>query len=85
MLVDFFYVARNGETVFVFYIKPTTEVLSDVEEEETTTRQQPTKNVVDGKDFVKLTKKALKLGAESLDFSGAPNINFRKISVRETI
>ncbi|CAH3105499.1 unnamed protein product, partial [Porites lobata] len=42
--------------------------------------QQPTKNVVDGKDFVKLTKKALKLGAESLDFSGAPNINFRKIS-----
>ena len=56
-----------------------------LEEEKTTTRQQPTKNVVDGKDFVKLTKKALKLGAESLDFSGAPNINFRKISVRETI
>lgn len=57
-------------------MKPTTEVLSDVEEEETTTIQQPTKNVVDGKDFVKLTKKALKLGAESLDFSNGKNSKY---------
>ena len=35
-------------------------------------------NVVDGKDFVKLTKKALKLGAESLDFSGHPRSIFGK-------
>ena len=34
---------------------------------------QPTKNVVTGNDFAKLTKKALKLGATSLDYSGAPN------------
>ena len=34
---------------------------------------QPTKNVVTGNDFAKLTKKALKLAATSLDYSGAPN------------
>ena len=34
---------------------------------------QSTKNVVTGNDFAKLTKKALKLGATSLDYSGAPN------------
>ena len=36
-------------------------------------KQQPTKNVVTGKDFAKLTKKALKLGAESLDYSNRKN------------
>lgn len=34
---------------------------------------QPTKNVVTGKDLAKLTKKALKLGATSLDFSNRKN------------
>ena len=32
-------------------------------------KTEPTKNVVTGKDFAKLTKKALKLGATSLDIS----------------
>ena len=48
-------------------MKPTTE--SDVEEEETVETKQPTKNVVTGKDFANLTKKALKLAATALDFS----------------
>ena len=34
---------------------------------------QPTKNVVTGNDFAKLTKKALKLGATSLDYSDYSN------------
>ena len=37
---------------------------------------QPTKNVVNGKDFAKLTKKALKLGATSLDYSNRKNSNY---------
>ena len=37
---------------------------------------QPTKNVVTGKDFAKLTKKALKLGASSLDYSNRKNIKY---------
>lgn len=47
-------------------MKSTTEC--DVEEDPVETTQ-PTKNVVTGKDFTKLTKKALKLGATSLDYS----------------
>lgn len=53
-------------------MKPTE--LSDVEEEETVeTTQRPNKNVVTGKDFVKPTKKALKLGATALDYSKRKN------------
>ena len=37
---------------------------------------QPTKNVVTGKDFAKLTKKALKLGATSLDYSNRKNSKY---------
>lgn len=37
---------------------------------------QPTKNVVTGKDFAKLTKKALKLRATSLDYSNRKNIKY---------
>lgn len=47
-------------------MKSTTEC--DVEEDPVETTQ-PTKNVVTGKDFTKLTKKALKAGATSLDYS----------------
>lgn len=47
-------------------MKPTTE--SDAE--------QPTKNVVTGKDFAKLTKKALKLGPTALDFSKRKNSKY---------
>lgn len=50
---------------------PTQEDLSDISEEEET--RKPTKNVVTGKDFAKLTKKALKLGAKSLDYSNRKN------------
>lgn len=53
-------------------MKPTE--LSDVEEEETT--QQPNKNVVTGKDFAKLTKKTLKLGAESLGYAKRKNSKY---------
>ena len=54
-------------------MKPSTkEDLSDISEEEETTTE-PTKNVVTGKDFAKLTKKALKLGSESLDSSNRKN------------
>lgn len=53
-------------------MKPTTE--SDVEDSVETT--QPTKNVVTGKDFVKLTKKALKLGATALDFCNRRNSKY---------
>ena len=60
-------------------MNPTTEDLSDVyEEEEVSTKdspeeEEPTKNAVTGKDFAKLTKKALKLGAETLDYSPRKN------------
>ena len=37
---------------------------------------QPTKNVVTRKDFAKLTKKALKLGATSLDYSNRKNFKY---------
>ena len=37
---------------------------------------QPTKNVVTGKDFAKLTKKALKLGATSLDYSNRKHCKY---------
>lgn len=37
---------------------------------------QPTKNVVSGKDFVKLTKKALKFGATALDYSKRKNSKY---------
>ena len=47
-------------------MKPTE--LSEVEEEETVETTQPTKNVVSGKDFVTLTKKALKLGTTAFDY-----------------
>lgn len=52
-------------------MKPTTE--SDVEEEKIVETTQSNKNVVTGKDFVKLTKKALKLGATALDYSNRKN------------
>ncbi|CAH3162744.1 unnamed protein product [Porites lobata] len=37
---------------------------------------QPTKNVVTGNDFAKLTKKALKLGATSLDYSNRKHCKY---------
>lgn len=37
---------------------------------------QPTKNVVTGNDFAKLTKKALKLSATSLDYSNRKNCKY---------
>lgn len=43
--------------------------LSEVQEKETAETTQPTKNVVSAKDFVKLTKRALKLGATAFDYS----------------
>lgn len=43
--------------------------LSEVQERETVETTQPTKNVVSAKDFVKLTKRALKLGATAFDYS----------------
>ena len=36
-------------------------------------KEESTKNVVTGKDFKKLTKKAQKLGAKSLDYSSRKN------------
>lgn len=45
--------------------------MSDISEEEETTK--PTKNVVAGKGFARLTKKAFKLGAESQDYSNQKN------------
>ena len=58
-------------------MNPATEDLSDVSEEETTTylseEEEPKKNVVTGKDFEKLVKKARKLGAESLWYSSRKN------------
>ena len=60
-------------------MNPTTEDLSDVyEEEELSTKdsseeEEPAKNVVTGKDFAKLAKKALKLGAKSFDYSPRKN------------
>ena len=39
-------------------------------------KTEPTKNVVTGKDFAKLTKKALKLGATSLDISNQKNSKY---------
>ena len=58
-------------------MNPTAEDLSDFweEEQESTTysseeeEEEPAKNVVTGKEFAKLAKKTLKLGAESLDCS----------------
>ena len=60
-------------------MNPTIQDLSfDYEEQEVSTKdsseeEEPTKNVVTGKDFPKLTKKALKLDAESLDYSPRKN------------
>ena len=60
-------------------MNPRTEDLSDVyEEEEVSTKhsseeEEPTKNAVTGKDFAKIIKKALKLGAETLDYSHRKN------------
>ena len=39
-------------------------------------KTEPTKNVVTGKDFAKLAKKALKLGATSLDISNKKNSKY---------
>ena len=60
-------------------MNPKKEDWTDVyEEEEVSTKdsseeEEPTKNAVTGKDFAKLTKKALKLGAETLDYSPRKN------------
>ena len=57
----------NAEESPIRYLSEDEEEVStkDSSEEE----ERPAKNVVTGKDFAKLTKKARKLGAESLDFS----------------
>ena len=52
-----------------------------INEEEISTKdssgkEEPAKNVVTGKDFAKLTKKARKLGAESLDYSKRKNTKY---------
>lgn len=44
--------------------------------EETVEKTQPTKNVVSGKDFVRLTKKALKLGVTAFDYSKRKNSKY---------
>lgn len=59
-------------------MNPITEDLSDVFEEEVTTKdsseeEETTKNVVTGRDFEMLVKKARKLGAESLNYSSRKN------------
>lgn len=55
-------------------MKPTE--LSEVEEEETVDTIQTTKNVASGKYFVKLTKKALKLGATAFHYSKRKNSKY---------
>lgn len=61
----------NAEESPIRYLSEDEEEIStkDSSEEE----KRPAKNVVTGKDFAKLTKKARKLGAESLDFSPRKN------------
>ena len=61
----------NAEISPIRYLSEDEEEVStkDSSEEE----ERPAKNVVTGKDFAKLTKKARKLGAESLDFSPRKN------------
>ena len=61
----------NAEESPIRYLSEDEEEVStkDSSEEE----ERPAKNVVTGKDFAKLTKKARKLGAESLDFSPRKN------------
>ena len=46
------------------------EINDDIVPEE---KEESTKNVFTGKDFKKLTKKAKKLGAKSLDYSSRKN------------
>ena len=61
----------NAEESPIRYLSEDEEEVStkDSSEEE----ERPAKNFVTGKDFAKLTKKARKLGAESLDFSPRKN------------
>lgn len=69
----------NGHFFLSNYLpmKPTAkEDLSDITEEEENQSQEPIKNVLAGKDFARLVKKALKLGADSLDYSKRKNSKY---------
>lgn len=63
----------NAEESPIRYLSEDEEEVSTKLKDSSEEEERPAKNVVTGKDFAKLTKKARKLGAESLDFSPRKN------------
>ena len=63
----------NAEESPIRYLSEDEEEVSTKLKDSSEEEERPAKNVVTEKDFAKLTKKARKLGAESLDFSPRKN------------
>ena len=63
----------NAEISPIRYLSEDEEEVSTKLKDSSEEEERPAKNVVTEKDFAKLTKKARKLGAESLDFSPRKN------------